>query len=142
MISIGNASLRAEIDPQRGGSVTRLDALSPGGVAPILRPAAPEFARSGDPTQAAAFVTAPYFGPIGGGRLTLAGATYAILHNHPDEPEPIHGDAWLRPWAVLAQEPETVTLGYTHVPVPGCFPLPYQVTQTLTLGDACLTVGL
>jgi aldose 1-epimerase len=142
MVEIGNGRLRAVIDAKRGGCLLRLDAVRPGGQLALLRSADEAFAITGDPLRAAAFVTAPHFGPVTGGGIDWAGRRWPILRNHPDEPEPIHGDAWLRPWAVEGQEASAATLAYTHVPAPGTFPAPYRIAQTCRIDGVTLSVRL
>lgn len=142
MIEIGNERLRATVDAQRGGCVLGLEALGPQGPIALLRGAGDSFAKTGDPTLSAAFVTAPHFGPVRGGTLTWEGQQWPILRNHPDEPEPIHGDAWLRPWDVTARSADAVSLAYSHVPAPGSFPAPYRISQNLRIEDTALHVRL
>jgi len=128
----GNSELG--ISPRSGGVLTRWKVAG----THILRPCTGGVR---DPLESACFVLAPFSNFIGGGGFSFAGRFYAQRRNHPLEPEPIHGDAWLAVWEVEKIAADTATLSYEHSAGQG-FPFRYRVIQKLKLTPTKLTAQL
>jgi aldose 1-epimerase len=104
----------------------------------LLRPCSPTVR---DPLESACFVLAPFSNSIEGGRFSFAGNLFPLPRNHPLEPAPIHGDAWLARWRVDRFGANAATLSYEHSGRQG-FPFRYRVVQDITLKPAQLTIRL
>jgi len=104
----------------------------------ILRPATPGVR---DPLESACFVLAPFSNAIEGGGFRFAGTFFAQRRNHPLEPSPIHGDAWLAAWQVERCTPDLATLSYEHTARYG-FPFRYRVVQQVVLSPTRLDIRL
>jgi aldose 1-epimerase len=128
----GNSELA--ISPRCGGVFTRWMVAG----THILRPCTPGVR---DPLDSACFVLAPFSNFIGGGGFSFAGKFYPQRQNHPLEPEPIHGDAWLATWEVEKIAAGMATLSYEHSARQG-FPFRYRVIQQVRLTPTKLTVQL
>jgi aldose 1-epimerase len=91
--------------------------------------------------ESACFVLAPFSNAIKGGGFHFAGRFFAQQRNHPLEPTPIHGDAWLATWQVEKCAVGTATLSYEHSAREG-FPFRYRVIQHVLLKPRGLTIQL
>jgi aldose 1-epimerase len=93
-----NGELHAEVLPAVGGALARLDALTPAGALPVLRP----FTFTGTlprPNQLACFALLPWSNRMAGG-FSWGGRRYGIAPNREGDAWPIHGEGWLLPWQV------------------------------------------
>lgn len=125
-----------EVDPEHGAAITAFARSGADGGA-ILRPAPAELQRMYD---AACFPLAPFCNRIRDGVFTFRGRRIELKPNVEGEPSPIHGQAWQSPWQVLAREPDSLTLSYSHPA--GEWPWSYEVVQTLRLIEGGLVARL
>ncbi len=132
LLRSGNAELA--ISPSCGGVLTRWTVAG----RHILRPCEPAVR---DPLESACFVLAPFSNAIEGGGFQFADTFFAQQRNHPLEPTPIHGDAWLATWRVENCTVGTATLSYEHSARQG-FPFRYRVVQHVVLKPRRLTIQL
>jgi aldose 1-epimerase len=139
LLELRAGGLELALLPEAGGAVVRLAASR----VDLLRPADLAAARR-DPTQAAGFPLVPYSGAVVGGRFCFAGREHELARNHPNEPEPTHGEGWVAAWEVVGRSEASATLRYRHEPTArtGSFPFPYVARQTLSLAERTLTVLL
>lgn len=106
MIALGNDRVRLTVDPDRGASVLRFEALMGAGAVPVLAPADPP----GDgPAEAAMFLMAPFANRARGNRLRHGNHVIPVQPNT-DEPLALHGIAWQRTWTVAAQSSDRLRL--------------------------------
>lgn len=94
-----------------------------------------------DPMQSACFPLIPYSNAIVGGGIHFDGGFYPVARNHPLEPYPSHGDAWLAAWDVVDLSHDRVLMSYVHSGVTG-FPFSYRALQELLLEPRRLTIEL
>jgi aldose 1-epimerase len=94
-----------------------------------------------DPLRSACFPLAPFSNLIRGGGFHFRDRFYPMPRNHPLEPDPIHGDAWLSPWEVEELTDDRLLMSYRHTASTG-FPFCYRVTQELALARRSLRVTL
>jgi aldose 1-epimerase len=94
-----------------------------------------------DPLQSACFPLVPYSNLIAGGGFWFDRRFYPLARNHPREPEPIHGDAWLAPWEIVQRLRDCLILAYQHDGSTG-FPFRYRVLQRISLAPGRLTIVL
>ncbi|MDL2354073.1 MAG: aldose 1-epimerase [Pseudomonadota bacterium] len=107
-VTLENALLRAEIVPEIGAALARLDAIGAGAPVPVLRP----FEFSGQlprPNQLACIALLPWSNRLAGG-FDCDGRSYRIAPNRAGDPYPIHGEGWLLPWQVDRQSATHVSL--------------------------------
>jgi aldose 1-epimerase len=105
-IALKSAGLRVEIAPERGGSVTRLDATMRDGARPILRPTGGDK----DASQAAMHPLLPFANRVPDNVIDLAEPPLHLLPNVPGERCALHGIGWQRAWRVLEATPESCAL--------------------------------
>lgn len=140
MLSIRNDFLRAEILPEVGAGLSRLDWVAGGLSLPVLRP----LARCGGavtphPNQLACYPLVPWSNRIGGGEFYFDGRRVRLQPNLEGEPYPIHGDGWQHAWHLSAQSASAVTLTFEHQ---HGGPFSYQADMTYRLEDQMLVVTL
>lgn len=139
VIELEHGGLSLGLLPEAGGVMLWLtqDGLD------LLRRADPA-AAGADPTMAACFALFPYSGPVLGGSFRFAGNEHRLARNHPNEPEPVHGEGWVAAWELVERTAATATLSYRHDPAvrPGSFPFAYEARQRIGLSEGKLTLGL
>jgi aldose 1-epimerase len=96
---------------------------------------------SRDPLDAACFFMCPFSNVIEGGKLMWAGKHVPMAPNHPAEPFPIHGDAWLVPWTLDRRSGGALTAHYAHDGLLG-FPFRYRVSLRVALTVRSLIMSL
>lgn len=113
VLSICNDFLRAEILPEIGAGLSRLDWLTGGVPLPVLRPLAQlSGAVPPDPNQLACYPLVPWSNRIGAGAFFFDGRWVRLTPNLEGEPYPIHGDGWQHAWQLGAQSASAVTLTF------------------------------
>ena len=121
---------RATVLPDLGGA---LASLSVAGL-PVLRPSSGEV----EPFAAASIVLAPYSNRVSR-PFVFRGATHTLPRNLPSEAFPLHGDAFLRRWTVVACEPARIGLA---LPDGGSGPLLYSARLRYSLSPGALSAEL
>ena len=134
MLELSAGDLSLGLVPEAGGAIAWLTA----GELDVLRRGDPRT----DPTAAACFPLVPYSGPVVGGRFRFEGGEHRLEHNHPNEPDPIHGEGWVVPWEAVDFTSTTATLRYRHVATPGTFPFVYEAEQRFALDAGGLTIAV
>ncbi|MES2152469.1 MAG: aldose 1-epimerase [Pseudomonadota bacterium] len=94
---LSSGELYAEILPQFGAGLARLDWIAGGAALPVLRPYCGEEAPR--PNQLACFLLLPWSNRMAGG-FSYDGRHYAIAPNRAGDEFPIHGQGWQLPWTV------------------------------------------
>lgn len=106
-IAIETAEIRATLVPGVGAAIAALEAVTPTGRVPILRPSAEMAAR---PFEFASTILAPFSNRISGGGFWFDNAFHAVPVIGDDQTLPIHGDALHRPWGVIDAQRSSVTM--------------------------------
>lgn len=135
--ALQNEFLSAEILPETGAGLARLDAISPDGPVPVLRP----YTFAGGvprPNQLACFPLVPWSNRLAGG-FTCEGRSYRIAPNRDGDPYPIHGEGWLLPWQVEQQTGTRLSLLLDRT---GGAPFSYLAKMEYALNAASLEVTL
>ncbi|EKU80146.1 aldose 1-epimerase [Massilia sp. UYP32] len=136
-IVMRNASLLAEIVPQVGGGLARLDWLGSGEPAPLLRALPPDAPGAPTPSQLACFPLLPWSNRMAPSGFAFEGRQYVPAPNRAGEPCPIHGDAWQQAWQVAERSDTAVRLTLAR---PGATPFSYEAGLRYSLDGAALLV--
>ncbi|KQS54282.1 aldose epimerase [Brevundimonas sp. Leaf363] len=88
----------------------------------------------------ASFPLAPYANRIDHARFVFEDRKVELPATPGFEPHALHGDAWLAPWAVEAQDAVSVTLSQSHEA--GAWPWAWTVRQTLALDEQGLSAEI
>lgn len=134
-----NASLLADIVPQVGGGLARLDWLEAGAPAPLLRALAPDTAGLPAPSQLACFPLLPWSNRMAPSGFAFGGGRHVPAPNRAGEPCPVHGDAWQQAWQVADRGEAHVTLTLSR---PNAHPFSYDAQLRYTLDGPALLVEL
>lgn len=137
-LSLRNASLAAEIVPDVGGGLARLDWLRGGAATPLLR-GLPDATDTPLPGQLACFPLVPWSNRMAPSGFAFDGAQYVAAPNRAGEPCPIHGDGWQQAWTVQSHTHDSVVLTLERADFS---PLAYAATLCYTLAGEALTVDL
>lgn len=113
-----SARLVAEVMPEAGGGLARLDWLGDGSTPPLslLRgladnaPPPPLQLPVPLPSQLACFPLLPWSNRMAPTGFEFEGRRHVPAPNRDGEPCPIHGDGWQQAWTVAAQSPDSVAL--------------------------------
>ncbi|PWF48588.1 aldose 1-epimerase [Massilia glaciei] len=139
-VSLRNAHLHAQVLPDIGGGLARLDAIFDGNDHQVLRGLErPPGAPAPTPSQLACFPLLPWSNRIGGGGFVFEGRAIALVPNRAGEPCPIHGEGWQRPWEVAFQTGTSVHLALDRR---HGAPFSYRAQLRYTLRDTMLEVAL
>jgi len=133
------SSQRLIVAAELGGAVLGWDWRSAAGAwLPLFRPSA-EAER--DPYALACFPLLPWANRVSQGGFALDGRHLDLALNRQGEPFPIHGDAWLQPWSVRSQDPDTLTLALDSSR-PAASPYHFEATQQFRLHPDGLDIVL
>lgn len=88
----------------------------------------------------ACFPLVPFGNRIENNSFPFEGRSYPLQPNTAD-PLVLHGDGWLRRWTIQQHEPHGIVQRYRHE-ASAASPFDYEVTQTITVGDDCLSLSL
>jgi aldose 1-epimerase len=135
-LHVASGPWELEVQPWRGGAIT---ALRHKGRA-VLTSTNPQTL---DAMGAANFALVPYANRIAHGRFTHAGRNMSLPRNFGDHAHPLHGTGWKRPWQVLEQAGDSLTLGFEQQ-VDEHWPWPFRATHRMTLSSAaaCFEISL
>lgn len=138
-LSLRNDRLLAEIVPQVGGGLARLDWL--GGVTPVslLRALPAEVDGMPLPSQLACFPLVPWSNRMAPSGFVFDGRQHAPAPNRAGEPCPIHGDGWQQAWQVVSHEPDAILLRLNRCDAK---PFAYEAQLRYSLDEDALVVEL
>ena len=142
LVSLYNDTLRCEIDPESGASITML-AMKPGGRwVPIMRPTPPEAIANRATSDMSCFVLLPYSNRIKDAEFRFEGESYKLQPNTP-EGHTIHGDVRKRPWQVSESDPGCVRLRFESRTFPDInFPFPFNANLSYEIHESTFRVEL
>ncbi len=87
----------------------------------------------------------PFANRVGGGRFRFAGQEYHLARNFGEDPNTIHGNAWMHPWTVLERSPTQARLRLAFSPdgaLASEWPFAYIAEQAYSLSESALHVKL
>jgi aldose 1-epimerase len=138
-LTLRNDSLRAEILPQVGGGLARLDWLRGDQPLPLLRGLAPDVTDTPLPSQLACFPLLPWSNRMAPSGFQFEGQRHVPAPNRAGEPCPIHGDAWQQPWSVADHHDTSLVLTLDRS---GAIPFAYTAQLRYTLAGDALVLEL
>ena len=140
-LTLRNDRLLAEIVPQVGGGLARLDWIGSGDAPPLelLRGLPPDVDAMPLPGQLACFPLLPWSNRMAPSGFTFDGARYVPAANRAGEPCPIHGDAWQQHWRIAAHYDTSLVLSLDRW---GAEPFAYTAELHYTLSGDALVVEL
>jgi aldose 1-epimerase len=130
-------TLRVELNPSIGGSISAFEWIRDGCRLPILRKSN---SAHQNVLEAASFPLVPYVNRIRGGRFTFRGRQVRLIPNMAGDPSPLHGQGWLNPWIVEESSDDRAALSYRHHA--GEWPWDYAVRQEFALDERRLSIRL
>jgi aldose 1-epimerase len=137
VLKLSAGKLGLELSPSVGGAISAFEWSDGGEIRPILRKCHNRLEKVLD---ASSFPLVPYVNRIRGGRFSFRGREVTIAPNMPGDPSPLHGQGWLNPWTVEAQEEARAVLSFTHSA--GEWPWAYEARQQYKLDGAGLSLTL
>jgi len=141
MITLEAGPLRLILDPETGGAIA---AFEHSGI-PLLRPVADPRLAAQHGRAVAGYPLIPFANRVAHGRFTFNGITHQLALNFGDHPHTIHGNAWMRSWAVLQATPTTAHLVLNHTPPhdpASQWPFAYRAEQIFTLHESGLKLHM
>ncbi|WP_119459381.1 aldose 1-epimerase [Rhodospirillaceae bacterium SYSU D60014] len=132
-VTLTNAAVAVDLAPGVGGSIAACRIVVNGRLVDLLRPAPAALA---NPLEAGCFPLVPFSGPVFGGGFRWEQGLLPLARTNPREPDPIHGDGWMRPWQVLRRGGDAALLEYRHRvdrEPEGAFPFPYVARLCIRL---------
>ncbi|MFC0253472.1 aldose 1-epimerase [Massilia consociata] len=138
-LTLRNDSLLAQVVPEVGGGLARLDWLRGSEALPLLRPLPDEVDGMPLPGQLACFPLLPWSNRMAPSGFEFEGRRHVPTPNRAGEPCPIHGDGWQQPWQVAAHYDTSLILTLDR-----CNAQPFSYTAELryTLAGDALVVEL
>src|SRR5437868_8907735 len=113
VVKLGAGSLRLELSPSIGGSISAFEWLGDGAPRPILREC---HSPSEKVLDAACFPLVPFVNRIRGGRFSFREREVRLEPNMAGDPSPLHGQGWLAVWKVEAADDRRALLRFRHEP--------------------------
>jgi aldose 1-epimerase len=138
LVTLRSAQAELVVAPSCGARIVAFRA----GRCDVLRPTTRKMLDSAFVYGFAAFPLMPYSGPIFGDGFRFRGEWHPLGRNVPTEPTTTHGEAWIRPWTIVAQSDAEIRLAMDYAPAASAFPFAWRGDITYRLEQASLTVDL
>ena len=134
-IELHNAYLRLGVLPGTGGGIARFDWLEDGG--PLMRPC--DDPETTEPNRLGCYPLLPWSNRIAHGGFVHEGRAVTLSPNRYDDPYPIHGSGWQRPWTVEHQTRSDIVLSLRDA-TEGAYA--FEAEQRFTLDGPSLDIRL
>ena len=138
-LTLQNDRLLAQVVPDIGGGLARLDWLGGAGPVPLLRALPDDFAGTPLPGQLACFPLLPWSNRMAPSGFEFEGVRHVPAPNRAGEPCPIHGDGWQQAWTLAAHDGTSLTLTLDRT---DARPFSYTAQLRYTLAGESLIVDL
>ena len=136
-IRLAAGSLRLELSPSIGGSISAFEWVSDDCAAAILRKCN---SAHKNVLEASSFPLVPYVNRIRGGCFGFRGREVRLAPNMAGDPSPLHGQGWLNPWRVERADERVAVLSFRHPA--GEWPWEYEADQAFVLDERGLSIAL
>jgi aldose 1-epimerase len=110
LVDLKNYDFHLAVAPRAGGGIARLDWRGH----PILRPSLSGAVTARDPLGLSCFPMTPYVSRITDGVFTWGNVTTSIAPNMAGGAHPLHGIGWRKPWEIVAQSENGMSLELAH----------------------------
>jgi aldose 1-epimerase len=137
MVTLRAGTLKLDLSPSLGGSVSGFEWVDGEARRPILRKCNTPLEKVLD---ACSFPLVPYVNRIRGGQFTFRGREVRLAPNMAGDPSPLHGQGWLGAWQVERQDTASAALTFSHPA--GEWPWSYEARQDFLLDERGLAVSL
>jgi aldose 1-epimerase len=133
-VQLEHRSARLTLDPRRGGAIREFSWRGEN----VLRPT--PAGAGDDPFDVACFPMVPFVNRVASGRFNFGARPVQLERNWSEDPHPLHGQGWRRPWQLLAASTANATLRFSG----GAddWPWQYAAQQRFELQDGGLLVEL
>jgi len=138
LVALKNADAELVVAPSCGARLVSFRASGRN----ILRPTSREALDSAFIYGFAAFPLMPYSGPIFGDGFRFREEWHPLGRNVPTEPTATHGEAWIRPWTIVAQADSELRLAMDYAPSVDDFPFAWRGDITYGLAQDSLVTDL
>ncbi len=141
MINLSAGDLRLVLDPETGGAIAGFNYRG----IELLRPVADQRLGAQHGRAVAGYPLIPFANRVGGGRFSFGGQAFQLARNFGEDPNTIHGNAWMHPWMVAEAAPQQARLTLDFSPEGGLaaqWPFAYRAEQAFTLSDDALRIEL
>lgn len=134
--------LRLEIQPEAGASIVALGLRHEGEVVPVMRATPREAVETGNSSEMASFVLAPFSNRLASAAFRFAGRTWQLEPNFAGG-YAIHGCVRKRPWQVVATSAEHIDLRFVSSDFADLdFPFPFRTDLRYSLCGDTLACSL
>lgn len=137
VVTISADTLRLQLNPSVGGSISAFEWVEQGPPRPILRAC---HSRNENVLDASSFPLVPFVNRIRDGVFTFRGREVRLQPNMAGDPSPLHGQGWLNPWKVEEVTDRQARLSFEHAA--GEWPWSYQAVQEFRIDHAGYSVRL
>jgi aldose 1-epimerase len=110
VLTLENAALSLRVLPEAGGGIAGFDWHGRGQPIPLMRRCERLADAQGDPNRLACYPLVPWSNRIAEGGFHAEGRWIALPLNREEEPWPIHGSGWQRPWQVESHTASEIRL--------------------------------
>lgn len=138
-ITLQNKYLRAEIVPQAGGGLLRLDWLGGLHPEPLLRSRVAATDELPLPSELACFPLVPWSNRLAPSGFVFEGLRHVPAPTREGEPCPIHGHGWQQPWRAQDYSPSSALLRHEYT---DAAPFSYAAALRYELQEDALVVEL
>lgn len=136
-VTISSGTLRLQLNPSVGGSISAFEWLGEGASRAILRAC---HSHNENVLEASSFPLVPYVNRIRGGCFSFRGREVRLQPNMAGDPSPLHGQGWLNPWKVDEVSRHQARLSFHHRA--GEWPWDYQALQEFVIDETGFSVRL
>ena len=133
--------LRLVLDPDTGGAIA---AFTCRGIE-LLRPVADARLGAQLGRAVAGYPLMPFANRVRGGRFGFGGRSWQLDRNFGDDPNTIHGNAWMHPWTVTHADARSAHIRLVFVPdgdLARQWPFAYEAEQRFELAEDGLRISL
>ncbi len=140
-VQLQAGDLRLVLEPETGGAI---GAFTWRDVA-LLRPVSDPRLGAQHGRAVAGYPLIPFANRVGGGRFRFAGQAYQLARNFGDDPNTIHGNAWMHAWTVTESTPQRAHLTLDFSPngrLAEEWPFAYKAEQSFELAEHALRITM
>ena len=140
-VELQAGDLRVVLAPETGGAIA---AFTWRGEA-LLRPVSDARLGAQHGRAVAAYPLIPFANRVGSGRFRFDGQDYNLARNFGDDPNTIHGNAWMHGWTVAESDMTQARLTFIFSPAGGLeaeWPFAYAAEQTFKLTEHTLLIAM